>query len=143
MTQQLRVTPAQVAAARLLADLDQAQGKASDPLVTAIANARSDSVGQRDEAGSVADQTAVDEESRLARTIEALEARRIALETHIAELREFEREYRTRLKSYLESQLKEMEITPAVQTASLEQKIEDLQAFEREFEDWLGNISVD
>src|SRR5690606_26182991 len=38
-----------------------------------------------------------------------LEAKRSALQKHIEELKVFEREYRTRLKAYLESQLRDLE----------------------------------
>lgn len=38
-----------------------------------------------------------------------LDAKRTALQKHIDELKQFEREYRTRLKAYLESQLRDLE----------------------------------
>jgi DivIVA domain-containing protein len=38
-----------------------------------------------------------------------LDAKRSALQKHIEELKQFEREYRTRLKAYLESQLRDLE----------------------------------
>ncbi|HEX6497584.1 MAG TPA: DivIVA domain-containing protein [Micromonosporaceae bacterium] len=38
-----------------------------------------------------------------------LDAKRTALQKHIEELKQFEREYRTRLKAYLESQLRDLE----------------------------------
>jgi DivIVA domain-containing protein len=38
-----------------------------------------------------------------------LDAKRTALSKHIEELKQFEREYRTRLKAYLESQLRDLE----------------------------------
>ena len=37
-----------------------------------------------------------------------LDAKRTALQKHIEELKQFEREYRTRLKAYLESQLRDL-----------------------------------
>jgi DivIVA domain-containing protein len=39
----------------------------------------------------------------------SLDAKRTALQKHIEELKQFEREYRTRLKAYLESQLRDLE----------------------------------
>ena len=39
----------------------------------------------------------------------ALDTKRTALQKHIEELKQFEREYRTRLKAYLESQLRDLE----------------------------------
>jgi DivIVA domain-containing protein len=50
-----------------------------------------------------------DAEQRAAAMNEAMESRRGALQKHVDELRTFEREYRTRLKSYLESQLRDLE----------------------------------
>jgi hypothetical protein len=38
-----------------------------------------------------------------------LDAKRSALQKHIEELKQFEREYRTRLKAYLESQLRDLD----------------------------------
>ena len=38
-----------------------------------------------------------------------LDAKRTALQKHIEELKQFEREYRTRLKAYLESQLRDLD----------------------------------
>lgn len=48
-------------------------------------------------------------ESKKSQTLGALEQERSLLERKIDELRGFEREYRTRLKSYLETQLKDLE----------------------------------
>ena len=39
----------------------------------------------------------------------SLEAKRAALQKHLEKLKKFEREYRTRLKAYLESQLRDLE----------------------------------
>ncbi len=39
----------------------------------------------------------------------SLEAKRVALQKHLEELKQFEREYRTRLKAYLESQLRDLD----------------------------------
>jgi DivIVA domain-containing protein len=39
----------------------------------------------------------------------SLDAKRTALQKHIEELKQFEREYRTRLKAYLESQLRDLD----------------------------------
>jgi DivIVA domain-containing protein len=48
-------------------------------------------------------------EAKKSQTLGALEQERSLLERKIDELRGFEREYRTRLKSYLETQLKDLE----------------------------------
>jgi chaperonin cofactor prefoldin len=56
-----------------------------------------------------------------------LEQRKTALERRLEELRTFEREYRTRLKSYLESQLRDLdasgraEVAPAGDMAEAQQ----------------------
>ena len=39
----------------------------------------------------------------------SLDSKRTALQKHIEELKQFEREYRTRLKAYLESQLRDLD----------------------------------
>ena len=39
----------------------------------------------------------------------SLDTKRTALQKHIEELKQFEREYRTRLKAYLESQLRDLD----------------------------------
>jgi DivIVA domain-containing protein len=50
-----------------------------------------------------------DAEQRAATITAQLEQRKAALERRVEELRTFEREYRTRLKSYLESQLRDLD----------------------------------
>ena len=49
-----------------------------------------------------------EEVTRDARAMGGLDAKRTALQKHIEELKQFEREYRTRLKAYLESQLRDL-----------------------------------
>jgi TPR repeat protein len=71
MTRQLQVTPAQVAAAQLLIDLDRAQGRISSGLAIAIANARTKSgvtPGQTQETSEPADaqQRTSEQKSRVA-----------------------------------------------------------------------------
>jgi len=62
-----------------------------------------------DESQARAQQTVSDAEQRAAAINSQLEQRRGALERRLEELRTFEREYRTRLKSYLESQLRDLD----------------------------------
>jgi DivIVA domain-containing protein len=50
-----------------------------------------------------------DAQRKHAETIGAISAEKVSLEKKIDELRTFEREYRTRLKTYLESQLRDLE----------------------------------
>ena len=53
-------------------------------------------------------------EERKAQTLGSLEQERSLLERKIDELRSFERDYRTRLKSYLETQLRDLDATATV-----------------------------
>ncbi len=71
------------------------------------AQARADALGRDSEAKAAA--TVNDAEQRAAAINSALETRKSALERRLEELRTFEREYRSRLKSYLESQLRDLE----------------------------------
>ena len=61
------------------------------------------------EARETADRLVREAEAKKSQTLGALEQERSLLERKIDELRGFEREYRTRLKSYLETQLKDLE----------------------------------
>jgi DivIVA domain-containing protein len=61
------------------------------------------------EASEQAATTVRQAETQAAASIGDLERRRQALEQHIEGLRAFEREYRTRLKAYLESQLRDLD----------------------------------
>jgi DivIVA domain-containing protein len=61
----------------------------------------------------------VDEaETQTRNQISALDQERAALEGRIEELRNFEREYRSKLKSYIEGQLRELDSTSAVLTGA-------------------------
>ena len=60
-------------------------------------------------AATRAAQTVQDAEQRAATITAQFEQRKAALERRVEELRTFEREYRTRLKSYLESQLRDLD----------------------------------
>ena len=62
-----------------------------------------------DESTARANQTVKDAEQRAATITAQFEQRKAALERRVEELRTFEREYRTRLKSYLESQLRDLD----------------------------------
>ncbi|MDT4996604.1 MAG: hypothetical protein QOD45_672 [Pseudonocardiales bacterium] len=62
-----------------------------------------------EESTSRATRAVHDAEQRAATITAQLEQRKAALERQVEELRTFEREYRTRLKSYLESQLRDLD----------------------------------
>jgi DivIVA domain-containing protein len=61
------------------------------------------------EARAKADALERDARQRHQEAIAGLDAKRTALQKHIEELKQFEREYRTRLKAYLESQLRDLD----------------------------------
>lgn len=71
------------------------------------ARAKADEVTR--EARSKAEALERDARTRHQEAMGGLEAKRAALQKHIEELKAFEREYRTRLKAYLESQLRDLE----------------------------------
>jgi cell division septum initiation protein DivIVA len=61
------------------------------------------------EARAKADALERDARQRHQEAMGGLDTKRTALQKHIEELKQFEREYRTRLKAYLESQLRDLE----------------------------------
>lgn len=61
------------------------------------------------DARAKADALERDARQRHQEAVSGLDAKRTALQKHIEELKQFEREYRTRLKAYLESQLRDLE----------------------------------
>jgi DivIVA domain-containing protein len=74
-----------------------------------VASAQAEAERLTAEARESADATVQQAEQQAASAIGDLERRRQALEQHIEGLRAFEREYRTRLKAYLEAQLRDLE----------------------------------
>ncbi|MDI1464856.1 DivIVA domain-containing protein [Catellatospora sp. KI3] len=74
--------------------LSEARAKAEE--VTRDARAKADALER-------------DARQRHQEAISGLDAKRTALQQHIDTLKQFEREYRTRLKAYLESQLRDLE----------------------------------
>ena len=74
-----------------------------------VAAAQQEAQRMTDEARTQAAATLQAAQNQAAASIGDLERRRQALEQHIEGLRAFEREYRTRLRAYLESQLRELE----------------------------------
>jgi DivIVA domain-containing protein len=74
-----------------------------------IADARAKAEDVTREARAKADALERDARQRHQEAMGGLEAKRTALSKHIEELKQFEREYRTRLKAYLESQLRDLD----------------------------------
>jgi DivIVA domain-containing protein len=96
------------------AALAAAQQRSSKHVVEAEARAR-----QLDqESAARAAQTVQDAEQRAATVTAQFEQRKAALERRVEELRTFEREYRTRLKSYLESQLRDLDASGRAEPAA-------------------------
>lgn len=75
--------------------------------VLSEARAKADEVTR--DARAKADALERDARQRHQEAISGLDAKRTALQQHIDTLKQFEREYRTRLKAYLESQLRDLE----------------------------------
>jgi DivIVA domain-containing protein len=71
-----------------------------------------------DEANSQAARLVEDAQSQTRERISSLDQERAALEGRIEELRNFEREYRSKLKGYIEGQLRELDTTSAVLTGA-------------------------
>ncbi len=70
---------------------------------------------QSEATGLVSD---AEEKSRL--TLGALEEQKTVLEEKVEQLREFERDYRSRLKAYIEGQLQDLDSRGSVATESTE-----------------------
>src|SRR5256885_12007130 len=81
-------------------------GREADKLVS---DARTKAEEVTREARAKADALERDARQRHQEAMGGLDAKRTALQKHIEELKQFEREYRTRLKAYLESQLRELD----------------------------------
>lgn len=73
-----------------------------------LSDARTKSEEMTRDARGKADALERDARARHAEAMGGLDTKRTALQKHIEELKQFEREYRTRLKAYLESQLRDL-----------------------------------
>jgi DivIVA domain-containing protein len=114
------VSEAQANAAAAVAD---ANDKSSRQISEAEARAK-----QLDEESTArANQTVQDAEQRAATITSQFEQRKAALERRVEELRTFEREYRTRLKSYLESQLRDLDASGKAEPAAQSGEYADAQ----------------
>jgi DivIVA domain-containing protein len=74
-----------------------------------LADARSKAEEVTRDSRTKADALERDARQRHQEAMGGLDAKRVALQKHIEELKQFEREYRTRLKAYLESQLRDLD----------------------------------
>jgi DivIVA domain-containing protein len=94
--------------ARATADQLHQQSTTEAQRVVEEAQARADQL--RRESEEQAAKTVSDSETHAKSVQDALEGRKSALEKRLTELGTFEREYRSRLKSYLESQLRDLQL---------------------------------
>ncbi|MBA3489954.1 MAG: DivIVA domain-containing protein [Longispora sp.] len=92
--------------AQRTADDHVADARREADKVLAEARSKSDEVTR--EAHSKAEALERDARQRHQEAMSGLETKRNALQKHLEELKAFEREYRTRLKAYLESQLRDL-----------------------------------
>jgi DivIVA domain-containing protein len=88
---------------------DRMVGEARTKADGMMAEARNRAESVEREARTKANALAQDAERKHNEIIGGLEQRKASLDKRIEELRTFEREYRTRLKSYLESQLRDLD----------------------------------
>ena len=107
------VSDAKTEADRMIGDArstaDRMIGEARSKADSMVGDARSQAASVEREARGKATSLVQDAERKHNEIIGGLEQRKGTLEKRIEELRTFEREYRTRLKSYLESQLRDLD----------------------------------
>jgi DivIVA domain-containing protein len=112
-TADLHLAGAQGEADRLVNDAQAAAAKLHSESTSAADNRVKDAASRAEELARNSEAQAAkvksDAEQYAAAVNEALETRKGALERRLDELSTFEREYRSRLKSYLESQLRDLE----------------------------------
>src|SRR3954468_6961834 len=102
-------------------------GDANERSTRQLADADARAKQLQDESNARAAQTVQDAEQRAATITSQLEQRKAALERRVEELRTFEREYRTRLKSYLESQLRDLDASGKAEPANASGEYADAQ----------------
>jgi DivIVA domain-containing protein len=90
--------------------VSEAQGKSQSLVAEAEAKAK----GLVSKAEEDAARTIKEAEETRRKTLEDLEGKKTTLEGKIDELRGFERDYRSRLTSYIQGQLKDLEATPVI-----------------------------
>jgi DivIVA domain-containing protein len=114
------VSEAQAAAEAKVAD-------ANERSTRQVAEAEARAKQLQDDSSARAAQTVQEAEQRAATITAQFEQRKAALERRVEELRTFEREYRTRLKSYLESQLRDLDASGKAEPANASGEYVDAQ----------------
>jgi DivIVA domain-containing protein len=102
------------------ANAHAALGNAQAQADKQIAEAKAHGEQIERESAAKAAQAVHDAEQRVSALTAQLDQRKSALERRVEELRTFEREYRTRLKSYLESQLRDLDSSGRAEPAAAE-----------------------
>ena len=109
------------------ANAESTVGEANEKAGRQLADAEARAKQLNDESAARAAQTVQDAEQRAATITSQFEQRKAALERRVEQLRTFEREYRTRLKSYLESQLRDLDASGAAESANAAGEYADAQ----------------
>lgn len=109
------------------ANADAKVNDANDRAGRQLADAEARAKQLNDESAARAARTLQDAEQRAETITSQFEQRRAALERRVEQLRTFEREYRTRLKSYLESQLRDLDASGAAENANASGEYADAQ----------------
>jgi DivIVA domain-containing protein len=105
-----------IAEAKALQERVQAEARAFHEKTLADAQARADQLERDSRAKATG--TVQEAEQRANQITTQLEQRKAALEKRLEELRTFEHEYRSRLKSYLESQLRDLDASTRAEPAN-------------------------
>jgi DivIVA domain-containing protein len=109
------------------ASADSTVNDANERSTRAVAEAEGRAKQLDEESTTQAAQVVRDAEQRAATITAQFEQRKAALERRVEELRTFEREYRTRLKSYLESQLRDLDASGKAEPANPSGEFADAQ----------------
>jgi DivIVA domain-containing protein len=109
------------------ANAESAVADANERSTRTVADAEGRAKQLDEESAARAAQVLHDAEQRAATITAQFEQRKAALERRVEELRTFEREYRTRLKSYLESQLRDLDASGKAEPANPSGEFADAQ----------------
>jgi DivIVA domain-containing protein len=109
------------------ANAEATMASANDKAGRQVADAEARAKQLNDESSARAAQALQDAEQRASTITAQFEQRKAALERRVEELRTFEREYRTRLKSYLESQLRDLDASGKAEAANTGGELADAQ----------------
>jgi DivIVA domain-containing protein len=117
------VSDAKSEADRMMSDArstaDRMIGEARSKADSMVGDARTQAASVERESRAKATSMVQDAERKHNEIIGGLEQRKGTLEKSIEQLRTFEREYRTRLKSYLESQLRDLDVRSSAEPAAV------------------------